>query len=139
MIIAKLFKYWTMAEQSGYLGDLSSAQEAVLVQLRSFLRDELHNNDPRYDDAYLLRFCRARKFDYPKVKLMFENFLNWRRDNNIDNIAQMDISKIKLIDEYLPHNYYCVDREGRSVYIERYKDFDLKEIYSVSCHSNSES
>jgi hypothetical protein len=117
---------------TGYLEDLSDEQRVVLDRLRQHLREELANNDPRYDDRYLLRFCRARKFDYPKVQLMFDNFLKWRETNGVDNIAEMDISKIKESAELLPHNYYCLDRKGRPVYIERYGKFDLKEITKVA-------
>jgi len=119
-------------EHTGYLGDLSAEQEAVLVKLRHHLRETWKSTDPRYDDHYLLRFCRARKFDYEKVQKMFDDFMKWRQENDIDNIATLDISPMKEIERnYLPHNYYCIDKEGRSVYIERYKDFDLKEIHKV--------
>lgn len=35
--------------------------------------------DPPFDDPYLLRFLRARKFDLPKVYEMFDNYINWRK------------------------------------------------------------
>jgi len=43
---------------------------------------------PQYDDYYLLRFLRARKFDQAKTKLMFNNFLTWRKENDADNIIE---------------------------------------------------
>jgi hypothetical protein len=39
-----------------------------------------------YDDYYMLRFLRARKFDMEKTILMFNNFMQWRKDNDVDNI-----------------------------------------------------
>lgn len=117
---------------TGYLEDLSDEQRNILDQLRTYLREVLKNTDPRYDDRYLLRFCRARKFDYPKVQLMFDNFLKWRETNGVDDIAQMDISKIDTVAHILSHNYYCLDRIGRPVYIERYANFDLKELLNVA-------
>jgi hypothetical protein len=39
-----------------------------------------------YDDLYLLRFLRARKFDLEKTLLMFKNFLKWREENNVDDV-----------------------------------------------------
>jgi hypothetical protein len=39
-----------------------------------------------YDDYYLLRFLRARKFDMEKTKLMFNNFIEWRKENDVDNV-----------------------------------------------------
>lgn len=116
---------------TGYLEDLSEEQSGVLDQLRVYLREVLQNTDPRYDDRYLLRFCRARKFDYPKVQLMFDNFLKWRADNGVDDIAEMDISIMKDAEHIVPHNYYCIDLQGRPVYIERYGKSDLKELTKV--------
>ena len=43
--------------------------------------------DPRFDDAYLLRFLRARKFDLVKTKEMWTNFIKWREENNVDQIG----------------------------------------------------
>ena len=40
----------------------------------------------RYDDAYLLRFLRARKFDLDKSTEMFTKFLQWRKDFGTDEI-----------------------------------------------------
>lgn len=41
----------------------------------------------RYDDKTLLRFLRARKFDLPKAKLMWEINEKWRKDFGTDEIA----------------------------------------------------
>ena len=83
----------------------------------------------KYDIYFVRRFCRARNWEEPKIKEMLTNFFVWRKQNDVDNIAQLDISPVKLFYNIVPHNYYSMDREGRPVYIERYKDFDLKEIY----------
>lgn len=112
---------------AGTLEDHSPEQAQVLQLLREHLTQSGVTNK-RFDDRYLLRFCRARKFDFPKVKLMFENFLKWRRDNSVDEVAKFDISPMYAAFDILPHNYYCLDREGRPVYMERYKDFDLKDL-----------
>ena len=41
----------------------------------------------RYDDQTLLRFLRARKFDLPKAKIMWEANEQWRREFGADEIA----------------------------------------------------
>ena len=41
----------------------------------------------RYDDQTLLRFLRARKFDIPKARLMWENNEKWRKEFGADDIA----------------------------------------------------
>jgi hypothetical protein len=41
----------------------------------------------RYDDTTLLRFLRARKFDIPKAKIMWEANEKWRKEYGTDEIA----------------------------------------------------
>lgn len=43
-------------------------------------------SNPPYDDPYLLRFLRARKFDIPKTQAMFNDFIKWRKENEVDQI-----------------------------------------------------
>ncbi len=50
------------------------------------LRENLLTEFGNYDDLYLLRFLRARKFDLEKSFLMFSGFLKWRIDLGVDNI-----------------------------------------------------
>lgn len=56
------------------MGDMSPQQEACLEDFKAYLRAK-EITDPTYDDYYLLRFLRARKFDMDKTKLMFDNFI----------------------------------------------------------------
>jgi hypothetical protein len=42
--------------------------------------------NPPFDDPYLLRFLRARKFDLVKTEKMFTDYINWRKENDVDNI-----------------------------------------------------
>jgi hypothetical protein len=50
-----------------------------------------------YDDYYLLRFLRARKFNMDNTKLMFNNFLTWRKENDVDNIMEVSSYSISFI------------------------------------------
>ena len=50
------------------------------------LKDGLLTDFNYFDELYLLRFLRARKFDLEKSYLMFSNFLKWRKDFGVDNI-----------------------------------------------------
>jgi hypothetical protein len=59
------------------------------LKILGLFKKELANsgiNDPRFDEAYLLRFLRARKFDLGKTLLMWNNFIKWRKDFNVDEI-----------------------------------------------------
>ena len=41
-----------------------------------------------FDDYDILRFCRARKFVMEDVQLMWTNFVNWRKENDVENIIE---------------------------------------------------
>ena len=71
------------------MGDMSENQDKMLEEFRAYIKDNKLTDHPQYDDYYLLRFLRARKFDMDKTKLMFNNFLDWRRDNDVDHVIEV--------------------------------------------------
>jgi hypothetical protein len=71
------------------MDDMSEEQTAALHVFKQYIRENNLTSDPTYDDYYLLRFLRARKFDMDKTKLMFNNFLDWRKENDVDNILEV--------------------------------------------------
>lgn len=71
---------------TGFMGDTSPEQDLILKQFREWVKQENYDKIGRFDDYDLLRFCRARKFEMEKMKTMFQNFINWRRENDIDNV-----------------------------------------------------
>jgi hypothetical protein len=56
---------------SGFMGDTSAEQEAVLVQFRQWVNESGFNKSNRWDDYDLLRFCRGRKFVLVDMQKMF--------------------------------------------------------------------
>ena len=89
------------------MGDLSEEQERTLEAFKKHNKDHNLADHPQYDDYYMLRFLRARKFDMEKSILMFTTFIEWRKDNDVDNIlnvgypttifADQEITRILLI------------------------------------------
>ena len=71
------------------MGDMSEEQEKALEIFRKYIKDNNITDHPQYDDYYLLRFLRARKFDMDKTILMFTNFMDWRKENDVDNILDV--------------------------------------------------
>jgi hypothetical protein len=66
---------------------MNNTQKEALDKFKNKIVDEKLGIDLSiYDDAYLLRFLRARKFDLDKTWLMFTQFLNWRKDFGTDEI-----------------------------------------------------
>jgi hypothetical protein len=42
--------------------------------------------DGKWDDAYLLRFLRARKFNLKDTEKMWMDFIQWRQENHVDEL-----------------------------------------------------
>ena len=72
-----------------FMGDMSEDQERALEAFRKYIKDNNITDHPQYDDYYLLRFLRARKFDMEKTILMFTTFMDWRKENDVDNILNV--------------------------------------------------
>ena len=81
------------------------------------------SENPWFDDAWVLRFCRARKFDLPKVIEMWSNFMAYRNENDIDRIVEDFPSQVdeayKGTFQYYARGYIGVDKIGRPVYVDR--------------------
>lgn len=75
------------------MGDMNEDQEKALDIFRAWIKETNITDHPQYDDYYLLRFLRARKFDMEKTQLMFTNFINWRRENDVDNVITVSPCK----------------------------------------------
>ena len=76
------------------MGDLSEEQKSTLEEFKKYLVEINLADNPEYDDYYMLRFLRARKFDIDKTKLMFNNFVNWRRENDVDNVITVSMRSL---------------------------------------------
>lgn len=86
-------------------------------------------DDPKFDDWYLLRFCRARKFKLADIITMWEKFITWRKEFDVDNAIAIDYTPMKeFAKANWEHGYYGVSRDGYPVYIERYEKTDIDKI-----------
>jgi hypothetical protein len=79
------------------MGDMNEEQERTLEEFKRYLAETGIADHPQFDDYYLLRFLRARKFDIDKTKLMFNNFINWRKENDVDNIIEVSIDSESIM------------------------------------------
>lgn len=115
----------------GTPGNLDSAQEKALAELRKLLEDA--GFIERLDDSTLLRFLRARKFDVQLAKEMFENCEKWRKDYGTDTILQdFHYDEKPLIAKFYPQYYHKTDKDGRPVYFEELGAVNLHEMNKVT-------
>ena len=124
----------TDPKASGFYDQLNQQQYDALQKWKEQLQtDKVIENFEIYDDLFLLRFLRARKFDLVKTMEMFKKFLNWRIEKKVDEIsATFEIDNLLDIKRLYPHGYHRTDKIGRPVYIELYDKTDVKGLFKVT-------
>ena len=100
--------------------------EKVFEYLKSLPVSDMN----RFTPHYILRFCRARKFDLGKTKEMIRNHVEWLNKNKVDQMGSMDMSKFDFLKKNTCVGYCNVDKQGRPVYIERLKYLKADALFS---------
>lgn len=86
-----------------------------------------------WPEFHLLRFLRARKFDQTATQLMVQNYLNWRKDDNVENIeTDFKFEEFDQVQEVYPHGYHKTDKLGRPCYIERIGKLDVVKLFEIT-------
>jgi len=99
---------------------MSEEQQKVLDQFKEWIQTNKVTENPWLNDVQLLKFCRARNFDMDKVIEMFKNYIEYRNENDLDNIVNNFVfEKKNEVNQFYPRGYCGVDKIGRPIYIER--------------------
>lgn len=134
---------------SGRVGHLSTTQTETLKKFKEELATEGYFKEgsgpekadmyggglpgASHDDATLLRFLRARKFDLEKSKLMFTDCEKWRKEFKVDELYEtFEYPEKKEVDAIYPQFYHKTDKDGRPIYIEQLGKLDLTKLYKVT-------
>ena len=124
---------------SGTMGDLSPEQEKALTEFKHQLTEKQLFDAARHDDHLLLRFLRARKFDLHKTMEMFTNYLNWRREKNVDDIYEnFKFEEYDKVHAIYPRFYHKTDKQGRPVYFEVLGKLDLEQLFKITTRERLE-
>jgi len=105
---------------SGFVGNLSEQQQAVLDEVKKRL-DNLEGKLKEcsklvlVDDAIILRFLRARKFDVNQSYDMLVNMLKFRTEFQEIGVAAIDPSMCENELKTGKSYYHNFDKEGRPV------------------------
>ena len=64
---------------------------------------------------------------------MIENFLNWREENNVDQILiNFNFPVEKEVRTVYEHNYHKTDKLGRPIYIERTGRLQVERLFAMA-------
>lgn len=78
-------------------------------------------------DVILLKFLRARDFKVKEAFTMLKNTVQWRKENNIDDLVSEDLEGSEFEKLVFTHG---VDKQGHVVIYSSYSEFQNKEIFS---------
>ncbi|KAJ0257618.1 Patellin-2 [Hirschfeldia incana] len=78
-------------------------------------------------DVILLKFLRARDFKVKEAFTMLKNTVQWRKENNIDELLAEDLQGAEFEKMVFTHG---VDKQGHVVLYSSYGEFQNKEIFS---------
>ncbi|CAN6887184.1 unnamed protein product [Brassica oleracea] len=78
-------------------------------------------------DVILLKFLRARDFKVKEAFTMLKNTVQWRKENNIDDLVAEDLQGAEFEKMVFTHG---VDKQGHVVIYSSYGEFQNKEIFS---------
>jgi hypothetical protein len=113
---------------AGTLEDMSEEQMYTVQRLKEDFKASSTEFPDLFTTWSLLRFCRARDFSFEKVKVMIENFLNFRRRVNYDLVRQLKTDEFKLITDNYARGYAGYDYQGRLVMIEKVSQSNIPNI-----------
>lgn len=116
-------------EASGLITDINQSQLDSLYRFKeSILETNMLEDFSDYDNAYLLRFLRARNFDCDKALLMFDNYLKWRVTKRVDYLMRVDPPINKIIKVLYPLGYHKTDKLGRPIFLNFLCDINLDKM-----------
>lgn len=119
------------AEQ--YAAPMTKEESESVVKFIELLKSKkVEYNLTKFDSGYLVRFLRARKLDLNKTLVMFQNFLAWRKEFDIDNIDKFSFPELEKVKVYYPHGFHKQDKQGRPVYLEILGDLRVDEIFKLT-------
>lgn len=64
---------------------------------------------------------------------MFTNYMNWRKENNVDTVLDdFEFTEKAQLMEIYPMGYHGLDKQGRPIYIERFGTLDVPKIFTIT-------
>jgi hypothetical protein len=82
------------------------------------------------DNGVLIRFLRAHGFDLDKSVHAYKQYLEWRKEFNIDSVRHREPSTMKIFNQHVRSEILGHDSTGRPVLYESFDNINLDEFSS---------
>jgi hypothetical protein len=120
-----------MNNTSGTLDSYTPQQEAAILALQKYLREELNYNGPEIGFWFLLRFGRARNFHLANMKTMIKGYVEYRRDIEQRGIDRLDYYEaVAPVFKYFDGGFFHTDKENRPVYYFFFGNVDFGNLFA---------
>ncbi|RFU32097.1 hypothetical protein B7463_g4250, partial [Scytalidium lignicola] len=117
----------------GHLGHLTEEEESALKEFKTVCKEKGYYKPgngpaepPSHDDATLLRYLRARRFNVQDAWKQFEDTENWRKSNQLDLLYEtIDLNHYEETRVLYPQWTGRRDRRGMPVYL-----FEVRHLHA---------
>ncbi|KAL4797522.1 CRAL-TRIO domain-containing protein [Aspergillus venezuelensis] len=123
---------------AGHLGHLTEEQQGKLTEFKALCDKEGYykpatgsgeEGKASHDDATMLRFLRARRFDVPGAWGQFKDTEDWRKENAIESLyANIDVDSYEAARRMYPQWTGRRDRRGIPVYVFEIQHLNSKNM-----------
>lgn len=69
--------------------DITEPELEALKKFKGVILARGYHCPQRSSDDFLVRFLRARQLDVKKAATMYGDYVQWRRENNVDSVLQV--------------------------------------------------
>ncbi|CAL8125563.1 unnamed protein product [Orchesella dallaii] len=94
------------------MAEPTSEEITAIQKFREQVSDLLDNEEKR-DNSYLIRWLRARDLNFHKAEELLRHSLNWRAENDIDNVLERKFDEFHF--NNFPYTADGYDKTGRPV------------------------
>lgn len=117
--------------------DVCYGESVEHIKMRHRLREQLREEGVYKawldNNHAIMRFMRARQFNYDKVLVMLRNCLQWRVEANVDAMLSVWKFTERLeVKRHYPYTHHRTDKFGRVLYIERIGVIDFEKLSAVT-------
>ena len=121
--------------KTGTLGKCTRQETEILGDFRFWIKKSYSKARPQlWDDWFLQRFCRAREFKLDQMKIMFDNYVKFCQEYDMENIHKTEKNNEKWRKIWEDNNYsghFGVTKEGMPYYTEVKKYWIAEKLIEI--------